>query len=221
MRASLISAKRTAFVAAATLLALTLPSSASAGEDAAVDAAAAGKITVEVKAINGSGCPAGTASVDPAADDTGFEVKYDRFAARSGPGSAPTDRRRNCQLGVQVHVPQGFTFAIARADYHGYVYLGSGATALARTNYYFQGDQDNTFVDHSFAGARYGAWHATHVTPVAELVYAPCGRDYILNVNSELRVNPGHSDPRRTNLLAMRTTDARVNTIFNFAWKRC
>src|SRR3954452_15726154 len=120
-----------------------------------------GKVTIEVKAINGSGCPQGTAVVTPNHDNTGFTVEYHQFNAQTGTGTSPTDARRNCQLGVQINVPQGFTYAIARASYNGFAYLQDGASATERANYYFQGYTATAVSIHNFSGPMNDRWTAT------------------------------------------------------------
>src|SRR3954453_14078820 len=89
------------------------------GADAAVAEPPAGHITVDVVTVNGSGCPQGTATVTEKSDNTGFIVKYRDYVAEAGAGAGATDFRKNCQLSLLVHVPQGFTYAIAEADYAG------------------------------------------------------------------------------------------------------
>ena len=51
-----------------------------------------------------------------------------RYAALVGRGAKPTDLRKNCQLNIRVHTPQGFTYAVARADYHGFASLAKGSS---------------------------------------------------------------------------------------------
>jgi hypothetical protein len=179
------------------------------------------KITLDVVTVNGSGCPAGTADVAVLSDNTGFRVTYRDFLARAGGDANPVEFRKNCQLNVLVHVPQGFTFAIASADYRGRARLEAGATALQRTNYYFQGSSDNNYVDHSFAGPLSGVWHTTDETAVTELVYAPCGDSRNINLNTELRVAEGSLNANKVSSMSMRTTDGNVDTIVHFAWKQC
>jgi hypothetical protein len=150
-------------------------------------------------------------------DNTAFRVLYRDFIARDGGSAAPTDFRQNCQINVGIHIPQGFTYAIASADYRGRISLGAGATALERTNYYFQGSSANNFADHPFSGPLRAAWHTTDTTPVAELVFAACGEDRSLNINTELRVN----SPSGASWISLRSSDADVDTIVHFSWKRC
>ncbi|GHC74342.1 hypothetical protein GCM10010507_62200 [Streptomyces cinnamoneus] len=177
---------------------------------------------IDVVAVNGSGCPAGTAAVAVASDNTAFTVSYSDYLAQVGLGAKPTDFRKNCQLGLNVHVPQGYTYAIARADYRGFAHLERGATGMERASYYFQGMSQTTSVSHRFAGPLSDNWQASDVTDAAALVYAPCGVQRILNVNTELRVSAGSSDPSTTNsFMAMDSTDGSVNTLYHFAWKEC
>jgi hypothetical protein len=204
-------------LSAALLLAVPGPVSANgtnnnAGADSAPD-----KITVEVQTVNGSGCPAGTANVNPFSDNTGFRVNYRRFVARTGSGAEPIDFRKNCQLAVTINIPQGFTYAIARADYRGVARLRRDATGLLRSAYYFQGSPDTLNLDHTIDGPFNDRWHVTHITDVAALVFAPCGRSVNLNINSDLRVR----DDGGSSFMAMTSSTGDVDTLFHFHWKRC
>ncbi|MEV4439454.1 DUF4360 domain-containing protein [Streptomyces sp. NPDC049577] len=206
------------FTGAAAALAATTYASPAA---AAAQIPPPDRVVIDVVAVNGSGCPAGTAAVAVAGDNTAFTVTYSDYTAETGPVSRPTDFRKNCQLGLNVHVPQGFTYAIARADYRGFAHLERGATGLERASYYFQGSANTTAVSHRFSGPVSDDWQTSDVTAADALVYAPCGVSRILNVNTELRVGAGTSDPGTTSFMAMDSTDGSVNTLYHFAWKEC
>ena len=178
-----------------------------------------GQITLDVQTVNGSGCPSGSASATMLSDNTGFRIKYDDYLAQDGGTAGPTDFRKNCQVNLLVNIPQGFTFAIARADYRGLAHLEPGATALERANYYFQGSSDNTYIDHSFNGPYDGTWQTTDITTAANLVWAPCGVVRGLNINTELRVDAGTSAQR--SYISMRSSDGDVYTLIHFQWKQC
>jgi hypothetical protein len=180
------------------------------------------QIVIDVITINGSGCPAGTAAVAVAPDNTAFTVTYSDYLAQVGVGARPTDARKNCQLALQVHVPEGFTYAILQADYRGYAYLASGATAVSRANYYFQGSSPTTYQNHPFSGPLDDSWQTTDISELTSVSYAPCGEMRFLNINTELRVNVGTSNPATTtSFMAMDSTDGGINTIYHFAWKKC
>jgi Domain of unknown function (DUF4360) len=178
-------------------------------------------ITLDVVSVNGSGCPPGTASVTALPDRTGFRVTYRDFVARAGGGANPVDFRKNCQVNVLVHIPQGFTFAIASADYHGRLRLENGASGLQRTNYYLQGSPENNYVDHTFSGPTAGTWTTIDATPVNELVYAPCGEKRNVNINTELRVDEGTVNPGKVSSMSLRQSDGNVETIVHFEWQQC
>jgi hypothetical protein len=196
----------------ATALALPLGTPAQAAP-----APAAAMITVEVIAANGSGCAPGTASVVSNGDDTGFRVRYRDFVAEAGGSAGVVDRRKNCQLGVLVTIPDGWTVAIASANYRGRAALRSGATALQRTSYYWQGSSATERKDATFAGPLNGLWTTWDVAPV--MTYAECGSQSVLNVNTELRIDAGASTG--TSTMSMSSSEGDVDTLFNFSLAHC
>jgi hypothetical protein len=118
-------------------------------------------VTVEVKTVNGSGCPAGTAAVAAAPDRTACTVTYSHFLAQAGASSDPTDFRKNCQLALELNYPRGFTFGVAQADYRGFAHLQRGAVGMEQGNYYFQGMSPTVRKSHSFTGPFSDNWQAT------------------------------------------------------------
>ena len=214
MRLRLAAAGTTAVVA----LAAVLGAGSAAHADSGV-APPTNPITLSVQTINGSGCPAGTAKVAMLPDNTGFRVIYSDFLAQANGGAAATAFRKNCQINLQVDIPQGFTFAIAWANYRGHASLASGATALERTNYYFQGSSGNNFVDHTINGPYSGGWTATDITSDANLVYEPCGETVNLNLNTELRVDDGGTTS--TSWISMDASDGGIATLVHFQWEQC
>lgn len=180
-----------------------------------------GRVTVELVTVNGSGCPAGTAKVSAAADNTGFTVTYSNYEATTGGKAGPTDFRKNCQLNLLVSVPQGFTYAIGKAAYRGSAALPTGASGIEQAAYYFQGSSDTAYVAHQFDGPYSGAWQATDAVDAAALVFAPCGVQRNLNINTELRVDAGTSDPSATSVMTMSSTRASIQTVYQFSWRSC
>jgi hypothetical protein len=180
------------------------------------------KIVIDVVTVNGSGCPAGTAAVAVSSDNTKFTVTYSDYVALVGVGAGPLDFRKNCQLNLVVHVPQGFTYAIAQADYRGYASLQPGASFTERASYYFQGMSQTTPISHSYSGEMDDNWQTTDQVEVTQLVYKPCGEERNFNINTELRVNAGTSNTgTTTSFVTMDSTDADFKTQYHFAWMEC
>ena len=179
------------------------------------------KIVIDVATVNGSGCPAGTAAVAVSPDNTAFTVTYSAYLAQAGGNSDPTAFRKNCQLNLVVHVPQGFTYAIASADYRGFASLQRGATGTQKASYYFQGSSNTVPRTHPFNGPYNDDWQATDSTDWAQLVWAPCGVQRNFNINTELRVNLGSSSPSKVSFMTMDSTDGDISTVYHLAWKQC
>ncbi|MGH4032941.1 DUF4360 domain-containing protein [Actinomycetota bacterium Odt1-20B] len=179
------------------------------------------KIVIDVATVNGSGCPKDTAAVAVSEDNTAFTVTYSSYIAKVGGNSDPVAFRRNCQLNLIVHVPQGFTYAIASADYRGFASLQPGAKGTEKASYYFQGSSNTASISHDFPGALNDNWQATDTTDYAHLVWKPCGEERNFNINTELRVDAGTSDPAKTSFMTMDSTDGNISTIYHMAWKEC
>ena len=209
-------AARTMVLAALALTATTAPAHAQQPSSPPPD-----HVVIDVVSVNGSGCPQNTAAVALAQDSTAFTVTYSAYLAQVGPQAVPTDFRKNCQLGVRVHVPQGFTYAVAKADYRGFATLARGANAVEQANYYFQGATPTARARQQFTGPYDGDWQATDTVGVASLAWARCGAFRDLNINTELRVNRGNSAPSATSFITMDSTDTSISTLYHLAWKRC
>ncbi|MFG3292679.1 DUF4360 domain-containing protein [Streptomyces sp. NPDC048179] len=203
------------------LLAAGLPAQARASSSPVFDDPPPDKIVINIATVNGSGCPAGTTAVAVSEDNTAFTVTYSAYLAQAGGNSDPTAFRRNCQLNLVVHVPQGFTYAIASADYRGFASLQSGATGAQRASYYFQGSSNTAAASHPFSGPYDDNWQATDTTDWAQLVWAPCGVQRNFNINTELRVNAGSANPGKVSFMTMDSTDGDISTVYHMAWKEC
>lgn len=180
------------------------------------------KIVVDVVTVNGSGCPAGTAAIAVSPDNTAFTVTYSNYTALVGPTATTLDWRKNCQLNIIVHVPSGFSYAINQADYRGFADLAAGATALEKASYYFQGSSKTDMIQHDFKGPFSDNWHTTDVTEEGQLVYSPCGELRNFNINTEVRVSAGTSNPKTTtSFITMDSLDNSITTTYHFAWKEC
>ncbi|MEU8775655.1 DUF4360 domain-containing protein [Streptomyces sp. NPDC048606] len=214
---------RTVFVAGAgaVLAAATLSPSAGAAPGSP-SAAPPEKITIDVAQVNGSGCRPGSASVAVSEDNTAFTVTYSEYLAKVGKDTAGTDFRKNCQLGLRMNVPQGYTFAVTQADYRGFASLENGASAEHKASYYFQGMTQTSARSHTLYGPYQNNWLVSDSVPVEALVYHPCGAKRNLNINTELRVNGGSSDTANTtSFVTVDSTDGSISTLYHFSWKTC
>jgi hypothetical protein len=178
-----------------------------------------GQVSVEVIVASGSGCPANTIGVSVSPNYDAFVVTYDAFHAQVGVGAAPTDFRKNCQLNIRIRIPQGYSYAIAGVDHRGSAHLQAGASGLQQARYYFSGQSATALATHRFNGPFDDAWQTTDNVDVASLVFSPCHAERNININSELRVSAGTSNPAATN--SSMTMDSTSSDIYRFVWREC
>jgi Domain of unknown function (DUF4360) len=206
-------------------MALSLFASWAAAPAAAVAPAAppppSGQVTVQKVMVNGSGCRPHTALVGMSADNTAFTVTYSEYLAQVGPGSKPKDATKDCKIRLKFDIPKNYTYAIPEVDYRGYALLEGGASALESATYYFHGNTPIAARKHPFRGPVDDDWQATDTTAEGNLIWAPCGKAHKLNIETELSLNAGTSDPSATSLMSMDSTDSTVSTIYRLTWKRC
>lgn len=68
--------------------------------------------SVKIKGISvlGSGCPAGSADVQIDATGSLFEVTFSEYEVETGPGTFPSDWRKNCKLTINMEFESGFQY---------------------------------------------------------------------------------------------------------------
>ncbi|TYK44006.1 DUF4360 domain-containing protein [Actinomadura decatromicini] len=212
--------KGIAFSAAAALAVIAGSATPAAASDEYLEHGPDG-VTITVATVNGSGCPLGTAAIALSENNDAFTITYSKYFAQVGGSSLPTDERKNCQLNLKVHVPQGFTYAVSSTDYRGYASLREGASATQLASYYFQGNKDTRAYSYPIAGPFKKNWQNSDTVNVAQLVWSPCGEQRNFNINTELRADLGTSNPSDVSYVSMDSTDGSIKTTYHYAWKVC
>lgn len=178
-------------------------------------------MTIDVVSANGSGCPKGTAVVNVSPDNKAFTVAYSHFIAQVGPEAKSTDYRKQCQLSLDVHVPEGYTYAVASADYRGYARLEPEAIATSTAYYYFQGESHTTSSRYQFSGLLDDDWHVNDKVEVQSMSYLPCGEKRYLNINTELKVQAPKAKKGTTSFITMDSSDGNLETLYRVSWAKC
>jgi hypothetical protein len=174
-------------------------------------------VPIDLVTVNGSGCKLGTAHVTMGPDNKSFEISYDDYIAQSGGESLPTDFRKNCQLNLRIDAPPDYSYVITDVTHLGYASLAEGATGLVRNSYYFQGMSQGVWASHTFTGPRDDDWQTADNDV---WVFAPCGEQRNLNINTEVRVRRG-ADKSALSFMTIATTGGDVRMRVGLAWRRC
>ncbi|KAF7533485.1 hypothetical protein G7054_g7040 [Neopestalotiopsis clavispora] len=176
-------------------------------------------VTIKGISYAGSGCNAGSVAGAISSDAQTITVLYDSFIAQAGPGITPAEARKNCQLNVQVELPQGWQFSVFKADYRGYAFLQDGDKGVIKATYYFSGDSTQISSELDLAGAYDDNYLKTDEFGIESTVWSPCGEEGLLNVNSEVRVTP--LTTTNTALLTVDSTDLSFETVHYLQWQTC
>jgi hypothetical protein len=175
------------------------------------------EVYLESISYGGSGCPQGSVASSFSDDRKSFTLEFDQFIASFGPGVPITENRKNCQLNLNIHLPQGFTYAIHQFDYRGHVQLpAAGVYAEQKSTYYFQGQVPQASGLTRFQGPVTKDYLARDA--LGSLAWAPCSGVAQLNVNAEVRVVNGGSSRAQ---ITVDSIDGKARTILHFTYRPC
>ncbi|KAH8655280.1 hypothetical protein BX600DRAFT_515112 [Xylariales sp. PMI_506] len=176
---------------------------------------------VQIEGISyaGSGCNAGSVAGALSDDASTITLLYDSFVAQTGQGIQPSEARKNCQLNVQLRLPQGWQFSVFKADYRGYAYLQPGDTGVIKATYYFSGDSTQVSSAMTLNGAYDDNYLKEDTFGLESTVWSPCGEEGLLNINSEVRVTPANVND--STLLTVDSTDLKFTEVHYLQWEQC
>jgi len=160
---------------------IATPTASAPAPDAGPDP---GSIHIKSITYGGSGCPQGSAAIQLSGGGANVTMAFERFVASTGPGIPMTERRKNCQLNVNIRHPTGFQYSILSIDYSGYAEISDGNTGTLRSLCYFSGSTQQTITQSVIHGPFNGDYvrRITVDTPT----WSPCGSEGALNINSAL-----------------------------------
>lgn len=171
-------------------------------------------------AYAGSGCPAGSVAQNIAPDLQAFTLLFDDYVAEVGPGVSFVQRRKNCQLNIDLDFPQGWSFSILTVDYRGYVALEQRVTGLQQSSYYFQGQVATARLNTPMVGPMDRDFQIRDTLGINAVVWSPCGASRALNINTEIRLSNSRN-PLGFGVMTTDSIDGAVQLIYGFQWRRC
>ena len=181
-------------------------------------------ITINRVSTSGTGCPRRTVSTEISADRTLVTLGFDEFATLIGRGRAASDRRKNCDIHLNLKYPGGYTFAVVEATYHGFAQLDQGVTGTFTSDYSF--DSGNTSTTRtradlqgggSFAGG--GIYTKHDQIPVQNTVQSPCGGNVNMLIRTQIDLTAARDDASGT--IADEDATISFTQQVHIGWEAC
>ncbi|GBG88245.1 hypothetical protein CBR_g46812 [Chara braunii] len=177
-----------------------------------------GTVKITKFTYSGSGCPRGSAEGVVSSDGQTLTLIFSKYTV-STPGST-SNRRKNCQVGVTLMYPTGFTFTLGTVTFRGYAQFEQGVKGTLAAAYYFSGIQGTVRVSRNLPPPVEGNFEFTD--QFVTFVYQPCDRQpLMLNLNSEARVMPPPSPSKSAGLITVDSQDLSLRQLFRLRWKKC
>lgn len=170
---------------------------------------------------NGSGCRQGDGVTASWTDASQLKVTYGKLAASVGGSSGPLDFRRNCQLSVQLEIPDGYAVALSSSTSLLYADVAGGATATHSAIADWGGmPVQNTWsraVKGPFEDSVASSWNPDP----SSLIFSSCDSRRVLSINQMLRVARGTSAPGVYSAVEFDSSRGGANSVYQLTWKRC
>jgi hypothetical protein len=168
----------------------------------------------------GTGCPDGSVAQDISGDAKAFTVIFDKYLVEVGPGVPRENNRKFCQLTVDLHIPEGWSYTLFDVTYSGFASLDSGTSGIGNSTYYFEGAPSVSYpLEWSGAGPFSGNYRSKDTLAFNERVWAACGVNRALNIKSSLEVSA--RDPNASATVTIDTVDGELAHRYGIAWRRC
>ncbi len=166
----------------------------------------------------GSGCPIGTVSATLSPDKKSLSILFDDYLVEAGPSVGKKMDRKNCQLAIPVHVPNGFSVSLLAVDYRGYNYLPRRAQAVFTAEYFFAGIRGPRYMK-KFNGSMDQEYTLSNKLAVVAQTWSKCGEDVNLRIATAMRLRnmDRHDDAMST----VDSIDMSSGIIYKLQYKRC
>lgn len=180
------------------------------------------QIFIEKVKYNGTGCRPGSVASNVSGDAKAFTLLFDDYVVdtsnkgKPDPDSSPepSPAQRACNIGVDMHVPPGWSFALFSLDVRGFAHLRKKATGFQRTAYFFKGNEKEIGRLEIKGPKEEDYFHRT-VTPLNQVEFSPCeGKVRNLMIRTSIRV-------QGRGLLTVDSADGELKQTYGIVWRKC
>lgn len=186
----------------------------------AADYPAVTDVAIEKISYRGSGCPKNSAAVNLSPDLRAFTVIFSKYQASIDNAPRLSRVARDCDVDIDLRVPDGWSFMIYTVDYRGYVALTEGATAELDSRVRFRGVDPHSRIDGvEFKGPVDQDYFLRHTLNAKTFQRSDCrGAKRHLGIRSSVTVT---AKKGASAVMSVDSLDEEVNQTYWIAWERC
>ena len=167
-------------------------------------------------AYNGTGCPQGSATAALSPDSKSLSILFGDFSVEAGGTTGRFLQRKNCDIAVPVHVPNGMSVSVINIDYRGFTSLPAGTMAMFNAEYFFAGTRGPAY-SKVFMGPNTESYLLRNNLTGAAVTWSPCGQDVNLRATTGMFVRSSGASALST----VDSADIRAGLIYSLQWRRC
>lgn len=183
-----------------------------------LQATAADVLKIGNPSYSGTGCEAGSATLSLSPDRSQLSVLFSNFVAESGARVGRQMDRKGCVLSLPIHVPSGFTLAIATVDYRGFMSLPQKTRGQFIASSTFAG-AEKFREDRQFKGPFMDNFTFRTQAATNEKIWSQCGRVVTLRTQAVVVVNSGQSG--EDTMGTVDSVDVAAGISYRFELRRC
>lgn len=177
--------------------------------------------------LRGSGCDFNNVSVSLSPNGTDLSLLFDDYGVELGTASLQPNQMtqiKDCQIVLQVKIPEGWQMAFKAVDYRGYVNLPqSGASAFHRFSILQHGAPIVSMREAAITGPINDDYYVRAEIRPDRLTWSQCLRDQtqiILASQLGVRLNPRAAKPDLVQLL-LDSSDVSLQQNLTVGWRPC
>lgn len=174
------------------------------------------RLKIKELSYNGSGCPLGSVGVNISDYNEAFTLSFSDYVAAS---DEPSDRRKNCQVALDVDVPQDYRLAIYGLQFRGEAFLDRKTSGIQSVRYNIDRNKDNHIRDMTLEGP-YDSFYERAITiPAKEIRWFGCSnRPTQIRISSAVSVRAKEGQDA---LMTVDSLDGDSTQTYGVVWRPC
>lgn len=176
--------------------------------------------------LRGSGCDMQKSSVVLSPDAQDLSILFSDYVVEIGQGTdqpSALQRNKECQVNIQLDIPDGWQMAFRGVDYRGFVNLSAQGTAFHRFSILQEGAPIVSMREASLRGPLNDDYYIRNEIRPERITWSRCLSGLTqVRLLSQLGVtlNPRHPDRSLTQIM-LDSQDTSIKQNLSISWRRC